>query len=68
MRRMESGDMALGMLDKLWVKLQGLSSAEPIELGAFVILLAFILLIVLMMVLTCVTCCCCKSTSKGSKR
>lgn len=64
--RMDAKDETLNLLNKIWVKLQGLPNANPIELGAFFILLTFILVVVLMTVLTCVACCCCRKTkTKG---
>lgn len=40
--RMDAKEQTLTLLNKLWVKLQGLPDANPIELGAFFILLTFI--------------------------
>lgn len=39
---MDAREEALGLLSKLWVKLQGLPNATPVELAAFFILLTFI--------------------------
>lgn len=39
---MDAKDETLNLLNKIWVKLQGLPNANPIELGAFFILLTFI--------------------------
>ena len=39
---MEAGSEVLGLLEKIWAKLQGLPHASSIEIGAFLILLLFI--------------------------
>ncbi|KAG7243714.1 hypothetical protein INR49_011271 [Caranx melampygus] len=67
MRRMDPKEETLNLLNRIWVKLQSLPKANPIEVGAFSILLTFILVVLLMMVLTCLTCCCCcrKTRMKG---
>lgn len=64
---MDPGEESLTLLNKIWLKLQHLPNANPIELGAFFILLTFILLVSGLMVFTCVSCCCCrKERTKGS--
>lgn len=40
--RMDAKEEMLGLLSRLWVKLQDLPNASPVELGAFFILLTFI--------------------------
>lgn len=40
--RMDAREETLNLLSKIWVKLQGLPNANPIDLGAFFILLTFI--------------------------
>uniref|UniRef100_A0A672Y9F6 Uncharacterized protein n=1 Tax=Sphaeramia orbicularis TaxID=375764 RepID=A0A672Y9F6_9TELE len=65
--KMDAREETLNLLNRIWIKLQHLPNANPIELGAFFILLTFILVVLLMMILTCVTCCCCrKARNKGS--
>lgn len=65
---MDAREETLNILNRIWVKLQGLPSANPVELGAFFVILTFILVVVLFMVLTCVNycccCCCCRKTAK----
>lgn len=39
---MDAREEALGLLNKVWQKLQALPDADPVELGAFFILLTFI--------------------------
>lgn len=39
---MDAREETLNILNKIWVKLQGLPNAEPIELGAFFVILTFI--------------------------
>lgn len=56
---MDAKEETLNLLSRVWDKLQGLPNANPIELGAFFIILTFILMVLLMIVLTCVNCCCC---------
>ncbi|KAA8584929.1 hypothetical protein FQN60_003623 [Etheostoma spectabile] len=62
---MDARQETLNILNKIWVKLQGLPNAHPIELGAFFVILTFILVVLLMTVLTCVTCCCRKTKTRG---
>lgn len=38
---MDAKDEALSVLHKMWVKLQILSSANPVDLGAFLVILTF---------------------------
>lgn len=38
---MDAREETLDLLNKIWVKLQGLPNANPIELGAFCVLLTF---------------------------
>ncbi len=40
--RMDAKEQTLNLLNRLWVKLQGLPNATPLEQGAFFILLTFI--------------------------
>lgn len=40
--RMDAREETLTILNRIWVKLQGLPNANPIELGGFFILLTFI--------------------------
>lgn len=61
---MDARQETLDLLNKIWVKLQGLPNATAVELGAFFVLLTFILMVLLMTVLTCVTCCCYRNTKK----
>lgn len=56
---MDAREEALGVLSKIWQKLQALPHADPVELGAFFIILTFILVVLLMAVVPCVSCCCC---------
>jgi len=39
---MDAREETLGLLNKIWLKLQGLPKAHPAELGAFLIILTFI--------------------------
>lgn len=39
---MDAREQTLNILGRIWVKLQGLPNANPIELGAFFVLLTFI--------------------------
>lgn len=39
---MDAREEALGVLSKIWQKLQALPHADPLELGAFFIILTFI--------------------------
>lgn len=39
---MDAKEEALGLLSKVWQKLQALPDADPVELGAFFVLLTFI--------------------------
>lgn len=39
---MDAREEALGILSKIWQKLQALPHADPVELGAFFIILTFI--------------------------
>lgn len=39
---MDAREQTLNLLGRIWVKLQGLPNANPIELGAFFVLLTFI--------------------------
>ncbi|CAN9505742.1 unnamed protein product [Ophioblennius macclurei] len=64
---MDAKEETLNMLNKIWVKLQGLPNAHPIELGAFFILLTFILVVLLMSVVTCASCCCCCCRRRKTK-
>ncbi|KAK5914279.1 hypothetical protein CgunFtcFv8_008733 [Champsocephalus gunnari] len=66
---MDAREETLSILNNIWVKLQGLPNATPIELGAFFVILTFILVFILMAALTCATCCCCccrKTKIRGS--
>uniref|UniRef100_A0A8C8DCP5 Small integral membrane protein 5 n=1 Tax=Oryzias sinensis TaxID=183150 RepID=A0A8C8DCP5_9TELE len=47
------------LLEKVWMKLQGLGQASPLELGAFVILVLFVATFLFMILLCCIHCCCC---------
>lgn len=38
---MDAKEEMLGLLNKVWVKLQGLPNASAVELGAFCVLLTF---------------------------
>lgn len=58
---MDPGEETLNLLNKIWLKLQQLPNANPIELGAFFVMLIFILLVSGLMIFTCVTCCCCRN-------
>ncbi|MED6242821.1 hypothetical protein ATANTOWER_010258 [Ataeniobius toweri] len=57
---MDARQETVGLLNKIWLKLQSLPSAHPLELAGFFILLIFIFTVILMAVLTCVSrsCCC----------
>lgn len=70
---MDAREQTLNLLGRIWVKLQGLPNANPIELGAFFVLLTFILVVLLITVVTCASfccgccsCCCRKRKLKGS--
>ncbi|KAF1379312.1 hypothetical protein PFLUV_G00174780 [Perca fluviatilis] len=67
---MDVREETLNTLNRIWVKLQGLPNADPIELGAFFVILTFILVVLLMTALACMTCCCCccrrKTKTRGS--
>lgn len=39
---MDAREEALGILSKVWQKLQALPDADPVDLGAFFVLLTFI--------------------------
>lgn len=39
---MDAREETLGLLNQIWTKLQDLPNAEPLDLGAFFIILAFI--------------------------
>lgn len=39
--RMDAKEEALSLLNKMWVKLQNLPNANPMDLGAFFIILTF---------------------------
>lgn len=39
---MDAKEEALSLLNKMWVKLQNLPNANPVDLGAFFIILTFI--------------------------
>lgn len=39
--RMDAKEEALGLLNKIWVKLQNLPNTNPFDLGAFFIILTF---------------------------
>ncbi|KAK1163863.1 small integral membrane protein 5-like [Acipenser oxyrinchus oxyrinchus] len=45
--------------DQVLTKLQGLPEADPLEIGAFTILLIFIATVLIMFILACIHCCCC---------
>ncbi|CAG5911744.1 unnamed protein product [Menidia menidia] len=55
---MDEGEF-LGILQKVWIKLQGLPNASSVELGAFCVLVLFAATFLFMVVLTCVQCCSC---------
>ncbi|RVE69314.1 hypothetical protein OJAV_G00076650 [Oryzias javanicus] len=63
---MDAREETLGLLKTIWVKLRGLSSENPLDLGAFFIILAFILMVTLALVLISVSycCCCCRRKKK----
>lgn len=70
---MDAREQTLNILDRIWVKLQGLPNANSLELGAFLVLLTFILVVLLITVVTCASfccgccsCCCRKRKLKGS--
>uniref|UniRef100_A0A665V6N4 Uncharacterized protein n=1 Tax=Echeneis naucrates TaxID=173247 RepID=A0A665V6N4_ECHNA len=65
---MDAKQETLNLLNRIWIKLQGLPSANPIEVGAFSVLLTFILLVLFMTVLTCLTCCCCRKNKMKGQR
>uniref|UniRef100_A0A8C5BHV3 Small integral membrane protein 5 n=1 Tax=Gadus morhua TaxID=8049 RepID=A0A8C5BHV3_GADMO len=56
---MEVREEMMEILEKVWIKLQGLPEAHSLELGAFCILLLFVATFLLLIVLSCVHCCCC---------
>ncbi|XP_041077937.1 small integral membrane protein 5 [Polyodon spathula] len=47
--------------EQVLTKLQGLPEADPLEIGAFAILLIFIAMVLIMFILTCIHCCCCSA-------
>ncbi|XP_053231892.1 small integral membrane protein 5 [Podarcis raffonei] len=53
---------ALG--SKLWLKLEGLPKAEPLEIVFFFIIILFIVTVLSMMIIACSVCCarCCNGT------
>ncbi|KAF7650664.1 hypothetical protein LDENG_00122510 [Lucifuga dentata] len=55
---MEVREEVLDILDKVWTKLQGLPQANPLELGAFFVLILFVATFLFMIVLSCTHCCC----------
>lgn len=56
---MEVREEVMDILQKVWAKLQGLPQANPLELGAFFVLLLFVASFIFMIVLSCIHCCCC---------
>ncbi|KAG5854221.1 hypothetical protein ANANG_G00035500 [Anguilla anguilla] len=56
---MDAREEVLGMLNKAWAKLQGLPNANPLDLGAFLVIIIFIVTFLLLVVMTCIHCCCC---------
>ncbi|XP_042307010.1 small integral membrane protein 5 isoform X2 [Sceloporus undulatus] len=50
--------------NKLWLKLQRLPKAEPVEIVCFFVIILFIATILSMMIIAC--CCCCSRCCNGS--
>lgn len=58
----------MDILQQAWTKLQGLSQAGSLELGAFSVLLLFVATVLFMILLSCIHCCCCgKPKYQGSR-
>ncbi|KAJ8283863.1 hypothetical protein COCON_G00027130 [Conger conger] len=56
---MDAKEEVLDLLHKVWTKLQGLPDANPMDLGAFLVLMLFIVTFLLLIVMSCIHCCCC---------
>ncbi|XP_044193677.1 small integral membrane protein 5 [Thunnus albacares] len=56
---MDMREEVLDILEKVWIKLQDLPQASPLELGAFFVLILFVATFLFMIALSCVHCCCC---------
>ncbi|KAJ8264144.1 hypothetical protein GJAV_G00145740 [Gymnothorax javanicus] len=66
---MDAREEALDLLHKVWAKLQGLSDANPMDLGAFLILILFVVTFLLLMVVSCIHCCgCCNCCNCGKQK
>uniref|UniRef100_A0A3B3DQE1 Small integral membrane protein 5 n=1 Tax=Oryzias melastigma TaxID=30732 RepID=A0A3B3DQE1_ORYME len=56
---MEAKQEFQNLIEKLWMKLQGLGQASPLEVGAFAVLVLFVATFLFMILLCCIHCCCC---------
>ncbi|XP_044309605.1 small integral membrane protein 5 [Varanus komodoensis] len=56
--------------EKLWLKLQRLPRAEPLEIVSFFVIVLFIVTILSMMIIACSCCCtrCCSGSPKPKGR
>ncbi|XP_062979296.1 small integral membrane protein 5 [Elgaria multicarinata webbii] len=58
------------IIEKLWLKLQRLPKAEPLEIVSFFVIVLFIVTILSMMIIACSCCCaqCCNGRPKPKRR
>lgn len=54
---MEVKDELMDIVEKVWHKLQSLPDANPLELGAFSVIILFFAMILLLILLSCIHCC-----------
>uniref|UniRef100_A0AAQ6IA72 Small integral membrane protein 5 n=1 Tax=Anabas testudineus TaxID=64144 RepID=A0AAQ6IA72_ANATE len=61
-------DELMGILQRVWTKLQDLPQASSLEVGAFSVLILFAATVLFMFVLSCVHCCCCGNSKYQASR
>ncbi|KAK9530785.1 hypothetical protein VZT92_012267 [Zoarces viviparus] len=58
----------LDILQKVWIKLQGLPQASYLELGAFLVIVLFVATFLFLIVLSCAQCFCCGKLKQPATR
>uniref|UniRef100_A0A3Q2XBV6 Small integral membrane protein 5 n=1 Tax=Hippocampus comes TaxID=109280 RepID=A0A3Q2XBV6_HIPCM len=68
MIKMDLKDLKEFGLTKVMQKLQGLPQANPLEIGAFCVIVLFVTTFFTMMIVSCLHCCCCVDTKYQASR
>uniref|UniRef100_A0A1A8S2B5 Uncharacterized protein LOC100302390 n=1 Tax=Nothobranchius rachovii TaxID=451742 RepID=A0A1A8S2B5_9TELE len=64
---MDLREELLNKLHEVWIKLQGLPQASPLEQGAFAVVILFVGAFLFMIVIGCMHCCCGKPKYQASR-